>query len=204
MNENENEDCDHKWDSDDPVRLCLRCGQIRTFPNGDPNPRVLWPGRETKDDPIQLPKADKTLIASVAQRFGAKKAAKVTGITMITLRAWIGAYCRKPPEPRGVHSPISALPTPQREVRKPGRPRKFPVKQVAKPRLALAVILTKFEPGNCLICEGEISADPDYKPHYIQIPGRKLWLCGVCAEGVAKLFEALGIPCQVIGGKDLA
>jgi len=227
MNENKNDDCDHKWDSDTPVRLCLRCGQIRTFPNGDPNPRVLWPGRETKDDPLQLPKADKVLIAGVAQRDGAKKAAEVTGITMITLRAWIGAYCRKPTEPRGVHTGES-LPTPQRQVRKRGRPRKGPLPQVvgrggeANDGLmppALAVVLTEFDPGDCFICSREISlpsSAEDSNPCYIQSPGGNIWLCAVCAEKVPKLFKALGIPCQVsaitkeellshaAGGKDLA
>jgi len=195
MNEYKDDYCNHEWDSDSPVRLCLRCGEVRMLPNGDSNPRVLWAGRDTKDDPLQLPQADKAIIAGVAQRVGVKKAEEAIGIPMEILRAWVGAYCRKPHKP-------SVEP-----VAKIGRPRKNRVEDVPQegaPVPALAVIITKFAPGNCLICEGELFNDSDYKPHYIQTPGRKLWLCGVCAEGVAKLFKALDIPCQVIKEEDHA
>lgn len=192
MNDPKDDYCDHKWDSFLTVRLCLSCGEVRALPDDDSNARVLWPGRETTDDPLQLPKADKALIADVAHRVGAKNAAKVTGIRMGILRAWVSVYCRKPREPGG--------------VTKLGRPRKPREEHVAKEvpvpmRPPLAVIMTTFAPGNCLICDGG-HFDSHYKPHYIQTPGGKLWLCGACAEGVVKLFEALGILCQVIEGKD--
>ena len=196
MNENKSDYCNHDWDSDAPVRLCLHCGQVRMFPSGDSNPRVLWLGRETKDDPLQLPKAEKALIAGTAKRFGIKKTVEVTGIQLKILRAWVGAYCRKPHEPRVEH------------VTRRGRPRNpregLVTNEEALMPPALAVILTKFDPGDCLICEGDLLRDSDFIPHYIQTPSGKIWLCGVCAEGVAKLFKALGIICQVIGDEDHA
>ena len=190
MNEYKDDYCNHEWDSDSPVRLCLRCGEVRMLPNGDSNPRVLWAGRDTKDDPLQLPQADKAIIAGVAQRVGVKKAEEAIGIPMEILRAWVGAYCRKPKSPKQPSSETT-------------RPTASTPKQL-KGVTPMAIILSKFEPGDCLICEGDLFRGDDYLPHYIQTPDGKLWLCGVCAEGVAKLFKALGITCQVIGDKDHA
>ena len=188
--------CEHSWDSDAVDRICLVCGQIREFPNGDSNPRVLWPGRDTKDDPLQLLNPDKALIAGVAKRYGIKITAELSGISWKILRAWVGAYCRKPK---------SQKKPPQVVANEPSHPRKSPkqpssrAKEITMPRV---ITLSKFKPGACLICEGDLFRDDDYIPHYIRTPGGKIWLCGVCAEGVGKLFKALGITYQVIGEKD--
>ena len=187
--------CEHRWDTDAADRICLRCGQIREFPDGDSNPRVLWPDRDTKDDPLQLLNPDKALIAGVAKRYGIKKTAALSGISWKILRAWVGAYCRKPKSPKQPPCVATSQTPPAQEQ----------LKGVTMPlAIPLAIILSKFDPGDCLICGGDLFRDDDYIPHYIQTPDGKLWLCGVCAEGVAKLFKALGITCQVIGDKDHA
>ena len=198
MNKTIVEECTHLWDSDKPVRLCVACGQIRTFPNGDDNPRVLWPGKDTKDDPLQLVSSDKALIAVVAHRFGAKKTGQYSGIPWGTLRPWISVFCREPKTTQpALAEPVVIEP-------ETTRPTASTPKQLKGVTLPMAIILSKFEPGDCLICGGALFRGDDYIPHYIQTPDGKLWLCGVCAEGVAKLFKALGITCQVIGDKDHA
>lgn len=96
MIEREEEYCNHEWDSDALARVCFRCGQVRLFPSGAEHPRILWPGRETENDPSLLPMADKALIASAARRRGIKKAANLTGIRMGTLIGWVAFHCREP------------------------------------------------------------------------------------------------------------
>jgi len=198
MNEAKADYCEHEWDSDAPVRVCLRCGEIRGFPAGDLNPRVLWQGRDKKNDPRQLPKFDKAYITGVAKRYGVAKFAELTGIPSKVLRAWVGAYCRK--------SFRWQLATEQKlSKKKPGRPPKpGPVAPRAILKPPEIITLTKFDVGKCQICDAELVQDADYKPPYLLIPHGKFWLCGVCAEGVAKLFKALGIPYQVKGDEDNA
>ncbi|MDD5703527.1 MAG: DUF3850 domain-containing protein, partial [Dehalococcoidales bacterium] len=54
-----------------------------------------------KDDPKQLPVSAKATIARMAKDTGKlKTVVKLTGIPMKILRAWVGAYCRKPKETR--------------------------------------------------------------------------------------------------------
>ena len=152
MPESIGNDCEHQWDSDFPVRVCLLCGQIRAFPNGDSNPRIVWPGRDTKSDPLQLPKFDKAYIAGVAKRYGIKKLSELAGISCKILRAWGATYCRE-----SFLQQLSPVQTPTEKKR--GRPPKpGPVvprrtSTIAKPRV---ITLTKVAPGNCQICGAEL------------------------------------------------
>jgi len=86
-------DCEHKWDSSREVRICRSCGQVRTFPSGGANARIVWQGRGSEAEPS---KEDKACIAGLARRSGIKEIAALTGLDWKMLRAWIGAYCRKP------------------------------------------------------------------------------------------------------------
>jgi len=175
MTELRSDDCDHQWDSDAPVRICRLCGQIRLFPNGDSNPQVLWPVPNI-DDPLQLANSDKSLIAGVAKRLGIRKVAKLTDIPWKILRAWVGAYCRKP---KSAKLPPATIPA-----------------------VTMPITLSKLNLGNCLMCERDLLDESDTRPHYILTPSGKIWLCGDCAEGVGRLFKSLAIPYQVKGDKD--
>lgn len=62
---------------------------------------------------------------------------------------------------------------------------------------AKAVTMTVFAPGECLICGGDLFRDDDWQAHYLDTQSGRIWLCGVCAEGIVKLFKALGIALNV-------
>ena len=90
-------DCEHQWNWGKEIRFCLKCRQVRTFPNyGGGEPRVLWQGSDDKRDPLTLPPEDKRELAHLGQLLGVKKASDCIGIPMKILRAWCGAYLRKP------------------------------------------------------------------------------------------------------------
>jgi len=88
-------DCEHQWNSDKETRFCLKCGQIRTFPIDDTEPRVLWQGIDEERKPIELTSEEKNIIAHLANELGVKKAADCLNIPMVILRAWQGSYLRK-------------------------------------------------------------------------------------------------------------
>lgn len=116
MNEAKDDYCVHRWDGGDPARLCLACGQIRTFPDSPDNPLILWPGKSCTLDPLGLPRQVKKVIAQVAQRGRLPKVEKLTGIPMSTLRAWVGAYCRAPGKQGGPPIAAEAMPVVAPEV----------------------------------------------------------------------------------------
>ena len=89
------EDCEHKWNSGDDIRVCLKCGQVRTFPTGEDAPVVLWVSRGDDRDPTALPKQWKSAIAHLAKTFGPSKFIELTGLPLSAIRGWIGAYCRQ-------------------------------------------------------------------------------------------------------------
>lgn len=93
-------DCDHQWNWDKGIRFCLKCGQVRTFPNVGEAPRVIWQGFDDKRNPVELPPEDKAVLAHLARALGIKKASGFINIPMKILRAWSAAYCRekKPPK----------------------------------------------------------------------------------------------------------
>ena len=88
------EDCEHRWNSGDDTRVCLKCGQVRTFPAGDDAPAVLWMGKGNDSDPTALPKQWKSAIAYLAKTFGPSKFIELTGLSLSVVRGWLGAYCR--------------------------------------------------------------------------------------------------------------
>ena len=110
-------DCEHKWDSSRDVRLCLSCGQVRQFPSDGKNARIVWPGRGSNVDPSKEDKA--------AQSSGIKKIAELTGLDWKMLRAWIGAYCRKPKvqEDKPKVQEDKSKPKPAPERKPPRKPR---------------------------------------------------------------------------------
>ena len=91
-----NEDCDHQWGSDGYLRVCNKCGQLRTFPGKgvEEEPVVLWPGKGAEADPKLLSKHSKSDIAHLAKEMGVKKMVKVSGLPMTAVRGWVGSYCR--------------------------------------------------------------------------------------------------------------
>ena len=96
------EDCEHKWNSGDDIRVCLKCGQVRTFPAGDDAPVVLWVSRGDDRDPTALPKQWKSAIAHLAKTFGIRELIALTGIPLSIIRGWVGAYCHKPKLPETI------------------------------------------------------------------------------------------------------
>jgi hypothetical protein len=87
--------CDHRWNSDKPVRLCKVCGQIRTFPSGTEAPRIIWGGPKDKRSPKELSSEDKKTIAEIAHSFGPAgpaKIAKITDIAQMLLNIWVTRY----------------------------------------------------------------------------------------------------------------
>lgn len=128
-------DCEHRWDSDDEVRLCLKCGEVRTFPTGKENPRVVWSGRSAESDPLQVPWADKALIARVAKGHVAqgttlKRLAELTGINMFLLRGWVGALSRGKKEEPAVEEEAPAAPAPATSQEVLAKPKKH--KQIGR------------------------------------------------------------------------
>lgn len=105
-------DCEHQWDSDREERLCVLCGEVRTFPTGEELPRVIWPGRGAELDPVQLPWADKALIAKTAKGHDFKKVKKLTGISIFLLRGWVGASSRGKKAGPAAKEEAPAAPTP--------------------------------------------------------------------------------------------
>lgn len=90
--------CDHDWHSDWYLRVCLKCGQLRTFPGREveEEPKVLWPRRGAKVDPQELfSKQQKSAIAHLAKEMGISKLAKVSGIPVTLLRAWVVLWGRE-------------------------------------------------------------------------------------------------------------
>jgi len=172
MNELINDYCDHHWDGAAPARICLTCGQIRTFP--DPygsNPQILWPEKGCEDNPRDLPVHTKRIIAQVAKRNKIKIVEKLTGIPMHVLRAWVGAYCRA----KTGNKAVDTAKTP-------------------------ALILQRFTQADCFICDGPLFGDNKWTPHFLETPTGKVWLCGVCADGVKRLLDLVGISCQITEG----
>lgn len=89
--------CDHDWDSGRYLRVCLKCGQLRTFPGREveEEPKVLWPGRGAEGDPqLPLSKQQESAIAHLAEEMGIKKLEKVSGVPVTLLHSWVEAYCR--------------------------------------------------------------------------------------------------------------
>jgi len=170
MNEHINGHCDHRWDNDSAVRICLNCGQIRTFSRGQENPRIIWPERGINTDPLQLPQHDKALVAGLAKG-RIKTVEKLTGIPMHILRAWVGAYCRA--KSRNKAATTANPPT---------------------------IILQRFTQADCFICDGPLFGDNKWTPHFLETPTGKVWLCGVCADGVKRLLDLVGIRCQITEG----
>ncbi len=89
-------DCEHQWNWDKETRFCLKCGQVRTFPKDNKAPRVVWQGFDDKRNPIELSVDEKVILVHFAKELGIKKASDCIKIPMKLLRAWCGAYCRKP------------------------------------------------------------------------------------------------------------
>jgi len=161
--------CEHKWDSDNFLRVCLECGQLRTFPGKETKeePLVLWPGKGAEGDPkVLFSRQQKTIIAFMAKDKGLKELAKLTGIPVLVLRGWVGAYCRREP----------VTPEPAPEVSRP------PIQIFAGAA------------GECAICTGEIQDSP----FYLQVgENRRFWLHDHCAQNLAKVLESLGIACEL-------
>ena len=111
------DECEHKWDSDKYLRVCLECGQLRTFPGKETKeePLVLWKGKGAEGNPKELfSRQQKTIIAFMAKDMGLKKLAKLTGIHVLVLRGWVGAYCRT--EPPVTPEPAPAVPRPTVQI----------------------------------------------------------------------------------------
>jgi len=120
------EECEHSWDTDGEVRICGRCGQVRTFPKGEENPRILWPGRGAEGLPEQLPWADKELIARVAKArvakgYALKQLAELTGINMFLLRGWIGGLSKTEPTVQEEVPAAPEMPTKPKKKKQVGR-----------------------------------------------------------------------------------
>jgi len=181
MPEDNENTCDHRWDSDKEIRCCLHCGQIRTFPTRGVIGRIIWHGPGDKREPTDLPRDDKSCIAAVARGLRIKRAVKITGIPMPIIRAWVGRYTRA----------------------------KAPKAAAAK--LKLSITMERLIPlAPCFICNGELfadnpSSDDKHKPCYIDVGETRVELCGICADGIQRLFKLLGIRCRVPrGGSELS
>jgi len=170
VNKLNDDDCEHKWNSDKYLRVCLECGQLRTFPGKETKeePLVLWPGKGAEGDPkVLFSRQQKTIIAFMAKDMGLKELAKLTGMPVLVLRGWVGAYCRKEP-------PVTPEPAP--EVPRP------------------TVQIFAGAAGECAICTGDIQDSP----FYLQVEGnRRFWFHDHCAQNLARVLEALGIPCEI-------
>lgn len=131
-----------------------------------------------------LPLEGKIAIAEEAKKRGVLTVAKEKNIPMFMVRAWVGAYCRKNSK-RYKTTPPAEKPAP-----------------VAPPqRLDIAPItMVEVIPGDCTICERGIlqdGVDSEHNLFYIDSPSGRLGLCWVCAEGIKRVFDALGIPCLI-------
>jgi len=118
----------------------------------------------------------KIATAKEAKERGVVIVAKERLIPMFIVRAWVGAYCHKE----------GKVPSPKAEV------------------VAPTLTMTEFDVGDCLICKGHLFSDSAWKPLYFDTQNGRVWVCGSCAEGIAKLFKALGITLKVKGVKDHA
>jgi len=119
--------CDHRWNSDKPIRLCLQCGQVRAFPTHGEAPRIIWQGRSDTKKPTELSSEDKRAIGVLVRSLGAKgciRAEKKTGIPMSTLRSWVALSARG-------KKPKAAAAA---EVKKAGAPPEIPYDQLSIPQ----------------------------------------------------------------------
>lgn len=114
----------------------------------------------------------KSAIAKEARERGVVVVAREKLIPMFIVQGWVGAYCRKE----------GKVPSPEAEV---------------PPTLTM----TEFDLGDCLICKGPLFSDSAWKPLYFDTQNGRVWICGSCASGIAKLFKALGITIKVKGVK---
>jgi len=60
------------------------------------------------------------------------------------------------------------------------------------------IILRRFT--DCFICDGPLFGDSNWAPHFMETPTGRVWLCGVCADGVKRLLDLVGISCQITEG----
>lgn len=195
-----NVDCEHQWDSGAPVRLCLRCGQIRGFPQGESRPRIVWPGCGCEDDPLLLPKADKAIIAIVAKRYGLKRAAGLTGITWTTLRPWVSVYCRES-EPQVVVKAETPMPTEPEPSTPSPEPPELPktLQPEYQPKGSTPLGRpTSGEVRKCAICGREF-----YAKRYLIERGRGLY-CRDCKVKVPTLRAGHCPDCKGDLKKDVA
>ena len=88
-------DCDHQWNWGKETRFCLKCRQVRIFPNDDKAGRIIWQGIDDKRNLLELSAEDKSILAHLAQDLGVKKAADCLEMPMNLLRVWCGVYCRQ-------------------------------------------------------------------------------------------------------------
>lgn len=88
-------DCDHKWNSSREIRICLKCGQVRTFPANNGNGKIVWLGSEDKRIPNEVPNEDKKILATLAREEGVKIIAEYNGLPVRTLSAWTASYSKQ-------------------------------------------------------------------------------------------------------------
>ncbi|HUV56860.1 MAG TPA: hypothetical protein VMV84_06465 [Dehalococcoidales bacterium] len=78
--------------------ICLLCGQERQYDyEGTAKPQIIKPGIDlTAGDPRNLPVERKQAIGKAAKVYGVKAIVKATGLPMLIIRGWVGAYGRDP------------------------------------------------------------------------------------------------------------
>jgi len=166
--------CQHPhWNIDNHnVGVCILCGEKRRFPwEGNGKPETLEPGISLAREPKNLPREVKSRIANFAKQNGIGATMKASGLEMHIIRAWVGAYCRTKGRDKAVDTAKS--PT---------------------------IILQRFTQADCFICDGPLFGDNKWTPHFLETPTGKVWLCGVCADGVKRLLDLVGISCQITEG----
>jgi len=137
---------------------------------GNGKPEVLEPGISlTKEDPKNLPREVKAAIARFAKQSGIGAAMKATGLEMHVIRAWVGAYCRTKTKAEDKGKTVGAQ-----------------------------ITLHRFNQVDCFICDGPVFSDTEWKAHFLETSNGRVWLCGVCADGIKRLMELLGISCQIV------
>jgi len=87
--------------TDDQQKICIACGHVQEGNTTIEKEREFGEGTISKDAKIA--------IAQEAKQNGVKPTAKKHGLPMKTVRAWVGAYCRKKKEPKSQCSKIESM-----------------------------------------------------------------------------------------------
>ena len=87
--------------TDDQQKICIACGQVQEG--------TMTIDKERESEEVTISKDAKIAIAQEAKQNGIKPTAEKHGLPMGTVRAWVGAYCRKMKEPKSHSSKIESM-----------------------------------------------------------------------------------------------